>query len=466
MRIAIEGGGYDSAAEALFGGNQLAALHYDSLTGSLGGYGAMAGDDATSEEFAREYDNSTREAVGAIGDLVDALASLGALTSASVTNHRNANASSVYNKPAPLYDGTGGLPADGPVDVAAYTPPSSLGGDNEDYPDFWNEIQDHLEGFAWPNANTGTLREAGTTWRAAGSDLATLTRYCDTAVSMLDAQKSPEIPFAVSAIRELKDAITELGTFCTDIGDSCDAYADEVETQRDVIKGIVRDMAIEAGISIVAGTLVGFFTFGGGAAAGAAIAGWRIVAAARKILAALRALKAAAKARAVLKLTAVVSRAKPLRSTLLRFKRARSVRTAPRKIDKPARVNGKYPPTGRPNSYGYDENGNLLPYADGRPGYGNGQVDEVWDNMPKDENGDVWVLDKNGDPVRIEWEPGQPRRDVWDMGHQEGREYRDLVDQYLNHEISKEEFLQRYRNADNYEVQDPGRNRSHVDEKK
>ena len=40
MRIDVDGGGYDTAAEALFSGNQLAALHYNSFIGKLGGYAA------------------------------------------------------------------------------------------------------------------------------------------------------------------------------------------------------------------------------------------------------------------------------------------------------------------------------------------------------------------------------------------------------------------------------------------
>ena len=84
-------------------------------------------------------------------------------------------------------------------------------------------------------------------------------------------------------------------------------------------------MAIEAGISIVAGAVVGFFTFGGGAAVGGAIAATRIASAARKILGALRALKAAAKASAVAKLTSVVSKVKPLRAVLAKFKNAKKI---------------------------------------------------------------------------------------------------------------------------------------------
>ncbi|WP_083737266.1 GH-E family nuclease [Mycobacterium sp. MS1601] len=48
------------------------------------------------------------------------------------------------------------------------------------------------------------------------------------------------------------------------------------------------------------------------------------------------------------------------------------------------------------------------------------------------------------------------------MSH--GQEYRTLREQYLSGDISVEDFLSEYREPDNYRAQDPGRNRSHVDE--
>ena len=342
MIIEVEGGGYDTATEALVWANQFGAQYYNSLTGKLGGYGAMAGDDTTSEEFSREYDLAAKDAVGGLSDVVDAFTTLARLTATSIENHRNANANSVYNKPAPMYDGSGLLPGGQPVDVPDYSPPSSLGGDNEDLPDFWNEIVDHLEGFAWPNADTGKLRSAAGTWRASADDVDRLAGYCESASAQLADQTSPEIPLALDAYSDLKQSIRDLAANFRDIGQACDDYATEVEDHRDIIKGIIRDMAIEAGVSIVAGAIVGFFTFGGGAAAGGAIAGWRIASAARKILAALRALKAAAKLRAVAKLTSVVSKVKPLRAVLAKFKNAKKMDNAADAAETGAKV-GRHP---------------------------------------------------------------------------------------------------------------------------
>ena len=124
---------------------------------------------------------------------------------------------------------------------------------------------------------------------------------------------------------------------------------------------------------------------------------------------------------------------------------------------------GDLPLTGSPDSFGYDSHGDLLPYANHRPSYTADQVREVWE-AAKDADGEVWVMGPDGNPVRVEWEPGQPRQGVWDMGHQSDRPYRDLREDYLSHRISREEFLEAYHDPDNYRPEDPSRNRSHVDE--
>lgn len=151
---------------------------------------------------------------------------------------------------------------------------------------------------------------------------------------------------------------------------------------------------------------------------------------------------------------------------------------------------GHLPPTGDPGSFGYDLDGHRMPYANSRPDYGPTQLADVW-NLSRDEQlgaigggaldlpkpgpneqwvelhpqgpiGDGWTVE-NGHRL-IEWQPGQSRGGLWDMGHVEGNEYRNLREQYLGGEITFQEFMQEYRNPENYRVQDPYRNRSHIDE--
>lgn len=157
------------------------------------------------------------------------------------------------------------------------------------------------------------------------------------------------------------------------------------------------------------------------------------------------------------------------------------------------------PATGEPNSYGYDENGDRLPYANHRPSYTKEQIKDVWDlsreeqikqiekgelkllDVPEDEKipgkDEIWVQkpddaegpgihfdSEGGKWAKITWKEGQDREGLWDMGHVPGREYKNLREEYLSHRITEEEFLKEYRDPKNYRVEDPSRNRSHVDE--
>lgn len=131
-----------------------------------------------------------------------------------------------------------------------------------------------------------------------------------------------------------------------------------------------------------------------------------------------------------------------------------------------ANAAAKLPRRGVPNSFGYDERGRRMPYANSRPSYGKNQVREVWEQARRNADGQVVVRDRDDRRVVIEWEPGQSRRDKWDMGHTPDNEYRKLRENYLSHKITKEEFLAEYRDPTRYQVEHPGRNRSHVDEAK
>lgn len=152
---------------------------------------------------------------------------------------------------------------------------------------------------------------------------------------------------------------------------------------------------------------------------------------------------------------------------------------------------GNLPPTGEPGSYGYGADGNRLPYANGgRPAFGPNQVEDTWLlsrdeqlgqigdgrlDLPTPGDNEQWVLLHPDGPIGdgwtvesghrlIEWQPGDPRNGLWDMGHVPGEEYRLSKDDYLSGNLSYEDFLDIYRDPNNYRVQDPFRNRSHIDE--
>ncbi|NYE38717.1 hypothetical protein F4692_003867 [Nocardioides cavernae] len=448
MRIEVDSGGYTSAASLLATANGLAATAYETLTGKLGGFGGMGGDDKSSEDFVPNYDSGAAAAVTAMADLVTALGTLATIAEASGANHADADAGSVHGRRG---GGSGAAEEVDPVEVDPYTPPTASGANAEDTPQFWDVILDYLEGYAWPGADTGRLGEAASAWDAAASSLDRLGSYCEVATTQLGNQRSPEIPAAKKAVGEVKQAASDIAGACRELATACRDYANQVEETKNTVKGLMKDLAIEVGATAVVAGIGSFFTAGLAAGGGAAVIAARAANYARRVITALSAIRAV---RAVFTIVRTVDKLTDVTRVLRKFRSARAMRRRP---------TGKLPDTGKPNSYGYDKNGKRLPYANSRPGYGKGQVDEVWENA-KDANGDVWVLDKDGNRVKIEWQPGDSRRDVWDMGHLPGEEYRKLRDDYLSGKISKEEFLRRYRDPDNYEVAHPGRNRSHVDE--
>ena len=140
------------------------------------------------------------------------------------------------------------------------------------------------------------------------------------------------------------------------------------------------------------------------------------------------------------------------------------------------------PPSGLPakgvkGSWGYDLDGNRLKYANYRPSYTKEQIIAVWEaakrrtaGVLKNEDGslfhfqegDVVVKDISGNWYKVEWEPGQPRN--WDMGHEYHSKYSELRELYMNRRISEETFVEVYQSAWHYRVEDPLRNRAHIDE--
>ncbi len=155
------------------------------------------------------------------------------------------------------------------------------------------------------------------------------------------------------------------------------------------------------------------------------------------------------------------------------------------------------PETGEPNSYGYDADGNRLPYANHRPGYADGQTRTVWETAREQQLDDIrngridleepkedglWIephptKNREGKDIvrtadgrewyQVHWDKYDPEapRD-WHMAHNTGQEYAPMHDRYLNHEMTPEEFLEWFQKSSNYQPSDPIRNMSHIDEQK
>ena len=63
--------------------------------------------------------------------------------------------------------------------------------------------------------------------------------------------------------------------------------------------------------------------------------------------------------------------------------------------------------------------------------------------------------------VVINWDLGQPRRGVWDMGHIPTQKYSDVHARYVREGLTPEEFRNWYNDYRNYRAELPSTNRSH-----
>lgn len=64
----------------------------------------------------------------------------------------------------------------------------------------------------------------------------------------------------------------------------------------------------------------------------------------------------------------------------------------------------------------------------------------------------------------IDWKPGKGRNGVVDFGRKRNHEYRKVFEQCRNGEISLEELKKHEFNPDNFQIELPGPNRSHLHE--
>ncbi|WP_222822398.1 GH-E family nuclease, partial [Gulosibacter bifidus] len=91
---------------------------------------------------------------------------------------------------------------------------------------------------------------------------------------------------------------------------------------------------------------------------------------------------------------------------------------------------------------------------------------QMYVKLHPDDHSHAKVFEANDARWRIvEWDPNNPTspRD-WDMGHIPKQEYWKLKDFYLSGKMSQKDFMDTYLDPANYEVTDPYRNRSHLDE--
>ncbi|WP_181312565.1 RNase A-like domain-containing protein [Nocardioides campestrisoli] len=236
MRIAFLGEGYRTAADALATGNDVLAVAAEILATRLAGCAGMAGDDATSHDFAAAYDESAGQALDTLADLTDAYGSLAVLLAASEGNHTAAEEASA------------GRPGTTRVEepaLSTFTPralPSAAGGEPASPGDVKGWIVDQVEGFVWPSADVDALREAAAAWQYAAGIVADLPDYCRAAADRLQDQVSPEVPLALDALAELSDLATDVQAELAALAQSCEEYADRVEGARQAMHAVLEEI--------------------------------------------------------------------------------------------------------------------------------------------------------------------------------------------------------------------------------
>ena len=272
VRVSVECGGYAEAAGMCQTANHIAALLSESLARKLEAYAGMAGDDATSSEFAASYDPAARDALATLSDLTHALIGLGRLIDASGRNHSAAEAAS-GGLATNVYSG-GGLDEDSFARVAPLSPHSSLGGRTaSELGDIQDWILDQVEGFIWPGADVDRLRDAAAIWRRTSASVFDLTAHLDIVGSLLERQRSGEIPLALAAISELRGLVVTTSEELTELATACDDYATAVDDTRERTRSLLaevgRMIVEETVVTVIVAGLTG--GLGGTAKAGAAV---------------------------------------------------------------------------------------------------------------------------------------------------------------------------------------------------
>lgn len=343
MRISVECGGFDDAADACRTANQTAALLSESLAGKLAGFGGMAGNDASSADFASSYDAAASEALGSLVDLTHAFVGVGRLLTATGANHAAAEVAAAEHVPA--HTGLG-LTDDTYVRVLATPPPSSLGAQEPSWGVVDRFILDHVEGFVWPGADVALLREAAHAWRRASSAVASLVDHVDVATTMMERQRSPEIPTALASLADLRSLVVDTAAELDAVGTACEEYAaavDDAHTRTRALLAEIAGMVVEgAAISVIIGGLTG----GIGGSASAAAAAARIRAQAPRFHALLVGLRASVAATGS-RLRTAQDTLRGLRARLDRYVKV-GVRDERGEIRHPGAWGGRTPVPGRP----------------------------------------------------------------------------------------------------------------------
>lgn len=235
----------------------------------------MAGTDNGGESFAAAYDEAAATVMEQAYNVADGLNQWsGALISIAQIHSGTDRAVRGEEGHAP------GL--DSPMLPAATTgarPPSATGGDPSPIPGF--DLVVDMVGYAWPNAQTGLLRDAANAWDGLASDLEAAAGHVRTLAATLASVDSPERALIETQLETFASDIDTLASAASggeeSLGHACRAYADQVDEVRDEALILLRDLALEIAAAVAASVALSFVTFGIGGVVGSAAIAARIV---------------------------------------------------------------------------------------------------------------------------------------------------------------------------------------------
>jgi hypothetical protein len=324
-QIAVDSGGHTDAIDGFYRANHDTDAALSSLFSSLGDCTQMAGTDSGGVEWASGYDDAATNLVFATVDLVNSLGSMANLINGNLKNHENADFSAALP-----YHPYAGSDEDGDPDPEHYSVstsitgvPSAAGG-NGDEPHGWGLIASHLEGFLWPDADTGRLRDAAAAWSKAAEAVGDQEYVVAACRSSIGTQRSPEISLAQSACSELEGHIRDIAEAMREMATACSDYAQHVDDHHDEIIGILKELLAWSAVDQVAGGLLSVVTLGGAEAGAQAIEAGLIARTALRIVGVLRRLKSLATGIAA-KIALTAGKALKVSAGLAKFVKAEAV---------------------------------------------------------------------------------------------------------------------------------------------
>lgn len=323
-KIDVPSGAHESAIDYFYGANQSSNKDALDLSNKLDGYAAMAGDDDGGRQFGEQYDKAASALMEGCIDLSNSLGAMANLLNANLVNHDGADFSAKLppvNLPADA-DGDPD-PTHYSISLSAPPPPSAVGGSG-DPPTGWGLLESKLEGFVWPNADTGKLRDAASTWYWYAGSFWALSGEVQAARAQIEQVKSPEIGLVIAACHELEQHCDDLHTQMTELSNACSEYAQQVDDHHKMIIDTVEEMIGWSALDQVVGGILSFFSFGAAEGGAQAVEAGLLARCAARVVEILSELKTLALG-FVARMVTVAGKAVEITSKLAKFLKAERI---------------------------------------------------------------------------------------------------------------------------------------------